>query len=142
MRRPLAKDVLRALAEFNGVCVRPLAIRRTDTDTGLTDVIEVPCGARRSVKCLPCAERNRRLRIQQIREGWHLAEEPAIRPDRPSEDEMALVRLRAHLEFERAEAERASEWDQIPDIDAGIDEVDEALSHQGLRGHLTPMPGR
>jgi len=137
----MAKDVLRTLAESHGVCIRPLAIRRTDTDTGLTEVIEVievPCGARLAAKCKPCAERNRRLRIQQIREGWHLADEPTVRPDPPAGDELALVRLRAHVEFERAEAERASQWDQLPDLDAGIAEVDEALAQNGLRGRLTP----
>ena len=45
MRQPLAKDTLRTLAESHGVCVRPIPIRRTDTITGLTEVIEVPCGA-------------------------------------------------------------------------------------------------
>ncbi|WP_349879405.1 hypothetical protein ABIH81_06035 [Micromonospora sp. HUAS YX12] len=54
-----------------------------------------------AVKCKPCAEKGRRLRIQQIREGWHLADEPAVRPDKPDGDALALVRARAHLEFER-----------------------------------------
>ena len=138
MRQPIAADALRTLAESHGVCVRPLAIRRTDTATGQTNVIEVPCGARLASKCKPCAERNRRLRIQQIREGWHLAEEPTIEPERPGQDILALVRLRAHFEFERAEAERASQWDQLRELDAAIADVDEALAKDGLRGHLTP----
>src|SRR5688572_15219563 len=102
MRQPLAREALRGLAERHGVCVRPLALRRTDTLTGLTEVVEVPCGARLAAKCKPCAERNRRLRIQQIREGWHLADEPAVRPDRPGESDLDLVKTRAHLEFDRA----------------------------------------
>jgi hypothetical protein len=138
MRQPLAKETLRTLAESHGVCVRPLAIRRTDTTTGLTEVVEVPCGARLAAKCKPCAERNRRLRIQQIREGWHLADEPAITPDKPGQDVLALVRLRAHLEFERADAERTSQWEQVRELDATADEVDQALAVEGLRGHLTP----
>jgi hypothetical protein len=48
------------------------------------------------------------------------------------------VRLQAHLEFERAEAERAAQWEQLPDLDATITEVEEMLSGLGLRGHLTP----
>jgi len=138
MRQPLAKDTLRTLAESHGVCTRPLAIRRTDTATGQTEVIEVPCGARLASKCKPCADRNRRLRIQQIREGWHLAEEPTVTPERPGEDILSLVRVRAHLEFERADAERQSMWDQLPDLDAAIADVDEVLAATGLRGHLTP----
>ncbi len=138
MRKPLARDTLRTLAESHGVCVRPLTIRRTDTTTGQTEVIEVPCGARLASKCKPCAERNRRLRIQQIREGWHLDAEPAVQPERPGEDLLSLVRVRAHLEFERADAERQAQWDQVADLDAAIDDVDQVLAESGLRGHLTP----
>jgi hypothetical protein len=138
MRQPLAKETLRTLAESHGVCVRPLAIRRTDTVTGQTEVIEVPCGATLASKCKPCAERGRRLRIQQLREGWHLADEPAVRPEKVGEDVLSLVRVRAHLEFERADAERQAMWDQLPDLDQAIADVDEALAATGLRGHLTP----
>jgi hypothetical protein len=106
--------------------------------TGLTEVIEVPCGATLASKCKPCAERGRRLRIQQIREGWHLVDEPAVTSDRPGDDVLALVRLRAHLEFEGAEAERQSRWDTLPELNEAIAEVDEALAMAGLRGHLTP----
>ncbi|MEE3919319.1 replication initiator [Micromonospora sp. BRA006-A] len=145
MRKPVAKDALKQLAESHGVCVRPLALRRTDTATGLTEVVEVPCGATLAVKCKPCAEKGRRLRIQQIREGWHLADEPAVRPDKPGEDALALVRVRAHLEFEREAVqyqpmtpdERAA---QVAEIDAAI-ELDEALGDTSLRGHPTPKSG-
>lgn len=103
----------------------------------------MPCGATLAVKCKPCAEKGRRLRIQQIREGWHLADEPAVRPDKPGEDALALVRVRAHLEFEREAVqyqpmtpdERAA---QVAEIDAAIAELDEALGETSLRGHLTP----
>src|SRR5690242_19436637 len=54
MARPLARDVLKGLAEHHRVCVRPLAIRRTDRDKGQTEVIDVPCGARLASKCKPC----------------------------------------------------------------------------------------
>jgi hypothetical protein len=138
MRQPRARKVLQTLAERHGLCVRPVTLRRTDTHTGQTEIVEVPCGATLAAKCKPCAERGRRLRIQQIREGWHLAEEPTVPVQRPGEDVLSLVRLRAHLEFERAEAQRSSQWDQVPDIDAGIVEVEDALSMAGLRGHLTP----
>ncbi|MEV4756006.1 replication initiator [Micromonospora sp. NPDC049559] len=143
MRKPLAKDALKQLAEQHGVCVRPLALRRTDTHTGKTEVIEVPCGATLAVKCKPCAERGRRLRIQQIREGWHLADEPAVRPEPPDAGVLDLVRVRAHLEFERTAVqyepmhpdERAA---QIVEIDQAIAELDEELGETSLRGHLTP----
>jgi hypothetical protein len=138
MSKPLATDTLRSLAENHGVCVRPLAIRRTDTHTGQTEIVEVPCGATLAAKCKPCAERNRRLRIQQIREGWHLETEPTPAPEPAGDGVLELVRLRAHLEFERDDAERNARWDQIPDLDTGIAEVEEAIAKTGLRGHLTP----
>src|SRR5262245_60693020 len=81
MRMPVATDALGKIAEELGVCVHPLAMRRTDTHTGVTTVIDIPCGARLASKCKPCAERNRRDRIDQIREGWHLADEPMPAPE-------------------------------------------------------------
>jgi hypothetical protein len=138
MRQPLARDVLRAMAEQAGVCVRPVLLRRTDKATGQTEVVEVPCGARLAVKCKPCAERSRRLRIQQIREGWHLADEPTITPDKPGEEVLSLIRSRAHLEFERRSAEQAGRWDQVTDLDAAITEFDEAIAAEPIRGRLTP----
>ena len=138
MSHPTGRDVLRDMAERYGVCVHPVVLRRVDTETGQTDIVEVPCGATLAAKCKPCAERGRRLRIQQIREGWHLDTEPTVPVQQPGDDVLSLVRLRAHLEFERAEAERAAQWEQLPDLDAAIGEVEEALSGLGLRGHLTP----
>lgn len=69
MALPRSIDVLKDIAIEYGVCVRPLAMRRTDLDTGLTEVIDLPCGATREDKCPPCAKKNRRLRQAQIREG-------------------------------------------------------------------------
>jgi hypothetical protein len=135
---PLARDVLHRMAERHGVCVRPIAIRCTDTVTGLAEIIEVPCGARLASKCKPCANRNRRDRIAQIGEGWHLDREPTIRPDNPGEDVLALVRLRAQFEYARDGAERAAQWDQVAEVDAAIAQLDDALSECSLRGHLTP----
>jgi hypothetical protein len=138
MSHPTGRDVLRDLAERHGVCPHPVTLRRIDTETGRADIIEVPCGATLAAKCKPCAERCRRLRIQQIREGWHLAEEPTVPVQAPGDDVLSLVRLRAHLEFERAEAERHAQWDQVPDLDGAIRKVENALAQEGLRGHLTP----
>src|ERR1051326_1346293 len=95
MTRPLARDVLKALAEAHGVCVRPLAIRRTDTLTGETRILEVPCGARMAAKCKPCANRNRKLRTVQITEGWHRTDEPQRLHPAASEEVKAVIRFRA-----------------------------------------------
>jgi hypothetical protein len=138
MAQPLARHVLRSLAEVHGVCVRPILMRRIDVVTGVTDVAEVPCGARLAADCKPCAEKLRRLRVQQIREGWHRDAEPQPVVEEPGEDVLALVRLRAHFEFDYAAATSAAEWDQLADLQEGIDEVDDALATSRIRGTLTP----
>ena len=136
MAQPLAADVLRLLAEHHGVCVKPLAIRRIDKHTGETTILDVPCGARLASKCKPCAERNRRLRQQQIREGWHLTEEPTPAVEAPSADVKAAITLRCTFAFEREQAMRESAWDQVTELDRAIDQLDETLSTMRVRGSL------
>ncbi|MEE6257973.1 replication initiator [Plantactinospora sonchi] len=141
MGLPRAVDVLKDVATEYGVCIRPLAMRRTDLDTGLTEVIDLPCGATREDKCPACAKKNRRLRQAQIREGWHRTDEPTPGPAPATEEQQALIVLRAHLEYSRDEAGRASQWDQVTDIDDAIREVEEAITAQGLRGRVGPPHG-
>ncbi len=74
----VANELARAAAEETGVCVSPLAVRRTDNETGQVKVIGIRCGSTRAEACRPCAERNRAVRIDQAREGWHLTQEPEI----------------------------------------------------------------
>ncbi|WP_422773121.1 replication initiator [Plantactinospora sp. WMMC1484] len=138
MGLPRAVDVLRDIATEYGVCIRPLAMRRTDLATGLTEVIDLPCGATREDKCPPCAKKNRRLRQAQIREGWHRDDEPLPPPAPTTEEQKALILLRAHFEFARDEASRASEADQVADLDDAIREVEEAIAAEGLRGRVGP----
>ncbi|MEV4261269.1 replication initiator [Kribbella sp. NPDC049584] len=77
----VAPDVLHDLAVRNGVCVRPVLSRMTDTATGEQLVVPIPCGSTQERQCPPCAERARKLRMQQCREGWHrdeiLSDDPA-----------------------------------------------------------------
>jgi hypothetical protein len=138
LARPLARHVLRATAEHAGVCVRPVLLRRTDRDTGRAEIVEVACGARLATKCKPCAERNRRLRVQQIRDGWHLPDEPTVPVESPSKTTTDLIRTRADLEFDRRRAETLADWDQLAAIDQQIAEVDAALGEVRLRGTLAP----
>jgi hypothetical protein len=138
MTQPLARSVLKELAEQAGVCLHPVVLRRTDTQTGQTEIVEVPCGATLASKCAPCAERGRRLRMQQIREGWHLAEEPTVPADPPTDEQRALVELRAHLEFARADAERSGDWADLAELDEEIGRAEEAIAESGLRGTTAP----
>jgi hypothetical protein len=135
---PRAVDALKALAAEHGVCIRPVTLRRTDLGTGETDLIDLPCGATREDKCPPCAKRAKHYRQVQIREGWHRTDEPNPGPNPATDDQKALLVLRAHLEYGRADAERTGRWDLVADADAAITEVDEVITLEGLRGRTAP----
>ncbi len=81
----LSDDALRDVAERHGVCIRPVLHEVTDQLTGRRHLVPTPCGATLASKCPPCAHKNRVLRMQQCREGWHLDREP--RPDPAPEAE-------------------------------------------------------
>ncbi|PTA44197.1 replication initiator [Micromonospora sp. RP3T] len=135
---PMSRKVLTEMAAEYGVCLHPVTLRRTDLHSGLTEVVDLPCGSTREDKCEPCAKRARRLRQTQIREGWHRADEPAPGPQAATDAQRELILLRAHLEFARDEAQRAAQFDQLPDIDDAIGEVEEAIAAEGLRGAVAP----
>jgi hypothetical protein len=136
MSHPRIIDVLTDVAERNGVCIRPIAIRRIDTSTGATEILEVPCGARLASKCKPCAERNRRLRIQQIREGWHLDSEPVVPVNPPDVDVVELMRERAQIEDDRAQAMRAGDRALVDRLERVAVDIETAIAATGVRGKL------
>ncbi len=120
----LSGDVARQLAEDHGVCVRPLAMRRLDLTSGRVDVVPVPCGSRWADRCPPCADKNRRLRMAQCREGWHLDREPMPKPAEPTQWQKELMAARAdlHSAYQDARAEGdEEECDQIREIVAELD---------------------
>ena len=135
-RLPLARSVIEAVAVDNGVCVRPVPIRRVDVQTGESKLIDVPCGATLAAKCPSCAERARRLRLSQCREGWHLTEEPIHAPDPATDEQRELAALRADLEAAHAQATDARS--DVTLIEAAITEVDTALGEIGIRGSAKP----
>src|SRR5947209_17872019 len=106
---PLSTDVVQALAEQHGVCIQPLAMRRIDTTTGRVDVVPVPCGSTRDDQCRPCADKARRLRMAQCREGWHLETEPVIERAKPAEEQTELMAARADLFTAYAECRAAGD---------------------------------
>ena len=93
MTTPKPSDtVARDIAAAEGVCVRPLLSRVTDTTTGEARTVIMPCGSTRAAACPTCADKARRLRIQQCREGWHLDIDPP-KPTRntgPADEDQAL----------------------------------------------------
>jgi hypothetical protein len=91
--RAVLHQLVTASAEQAGVCVRPLAVRRHDHHTGQNQAIGVRCGSTRAEQCKPCAERNRAVRMDQAREGWHLTDEPDIPPiERTPSEEPRRIR--------------------------------------------------
>jgi hypothetical protein len=68
--------LVREAALVAGVCAHPVIARVTDTEMGEARVVPISCGSTREDRCPPCADRAKRLRIQQCREGWHLDAEP------------------------------------------------------------------
>jgi len=76
MAQPTARDAVRAVAENHGACLRPIQLRRTNSETGEVDQVLIPCGSTLANICPPCAERAKELRAAQCREGWHLDTEP------------------------------------------------------------------
>ncbi len=101
MATPLARDSIRKIAEACGGCLRPVQLRRTDTATGQSETIMIPCGATLASICPPCAERARSLRISQCREGWHLEDEPNPGPPAPDETQEYWLTLRAEAQVQR-----------------------------------------
>src|SRR5690242_823705 len=118
---PLSREVVRAAAVDHGVCIRPIAVRRIDLTTGQTEVVDVPCGATLAGKCPSCAERARRLRVAQCREGWHLDAEPIQQSTPPNAEQRTLATVRADLERVRVDTDEAGE--DPTEVDAVIDQV-------------------
>ncbi|GAA1189902.1 replication initiator [Pseudonocardia alaniniphila] len=135
----LTGDVAKQLAEDHGVCVRPLAMRRIDLTTGRVEVVPVPCGARREDLCRPCAEKNRRLRMAQCRQGWHLEEEPIpARPD-PTTEQKQLLAARADLHAAYQAASADGDDEECEEIRETVAELDDALRAAGVTGRLEPL---
>jgi hypothetical protein len=136
---PLSADVVHALAEHHGVCVRPLAMRRIDTTTGRVEVVPVPCGSTRADQCSPCAEKARRLRMAQCRQGWHLDTEPVTERATPSEDHRELMATRADLVAAYTECRDTGDEASCEQIAESVAELDTDLRSLGVRGRLTPL---
>ena len=136
---PLARDAIRKIAEASGGCLRPVQLRRTDTATGETVSVMVPCGATLASICPPCAERAKLLRATQCREGWHLEDEPDLAPAAPDEMQEFWLILRAEAQLCRDTAEAAGQ--DTTDYDELIGELDTEITRAGVRGTVTNRNG-
>ena len=77
--RALRGELLAEVADNQGVCVKPVLARVYDTAARTQQLVVIPCGSTQASKCRACAEKARRLRMAQCREGWHLEDEPPRR---------------------------------------------------------------
>lgn len=139
MRQPLAADVVTALAEQHGVCVRPFTMEVGDQDTGELRYVPMPCGSTVESVCGPCARKARALRMTQCREGWHLTEEPVFDRDEPTEEQTAQLAVRADLVALYRSAVESGQAGDADELREAIHEADEELRQLGVRGRL-PSP--
>ncbi|MBA0124238.1 replication initiation protein [Haloechinothrix sp. YIM 98757] len=131
---PVLEDIAAGTAEELGVCLRPIALKRVDTHTGEAVTVPVPCGATQSSVCPSCADKARRLRIHQARQGWHLAAEPQVETSEPTTQQRAALGQLADLTEARAHAAAIGDERAVADIDQEIDAAHQLLQTDGLRG--------
>jgi hypothetical protein len=136
MAQPTTRDAVRAVAENHGACLRPIQLRRTNTETGQVDQVLIPCGATLADICPPCAERAKELRAAQCREGWHLDTEPITDPPPPDEVQAMWVEHRAQAQADRDHAETAGQ--DTAELDGLLTELDQEIRRSGLRGKADP----
>ena len=139
MATPLARDSIRKIAESLGGCLRPVQLRRTDTLTGQSEAVMIPCGATLASICPPCAERAKSLRVSQCREGWHLEDEPDPGPPAPDARQEYWLTLRAEAQVRRDRAETRGE--DTNELDELIGELDTEITKAGIRGSVTTTSG-
>jgi hypothetical protein len=133
LSHPTVLAALRQVAIEHGVCIRPLAMRRTDLATGRTEVFDLRCGCTREKVCPPCAIRAKILREAQCREGWHREDEPQPEP-KADREQVGAILLLADLEYARAACLAEARFDQVADLDDAIGEVQALIASSGLRG--------
>ncbi|MGH3783009.1 MAG: replication initiator, partial [Pseudonocardiaceae bacterium] len=133
---PLSPDVAEVIAQEHGVCIRPLAMRRIDTTTGRIEIVPIPCGSTRADQCRPCADKARRLRMAQCRQGWHLDAEPVIERAQPSDEQKELMTARADLFLAYAHCRESGDELSCEQIAESVAELDDQLRALGVRGRL------
>lgn len=144
MRQPLAADVLAAVADQHGVCVRPFTMEVGDPTTGELRYVSLPCGSTLETVCGPCARKARVLRMAQCREGWHLTDEPTHDPKPPTVEQRAHLTTRADLVARYRDAVQAGHSGDAEELRQGIREADENFGNsvsEAAYPHPTSPPG-
>src|SRR5699024_793168 len=121
-----------------GACLRPMVLRRIDNHTGESVPVPVRCGATQSSVCPTCADKARRLRVHQAREGWHLTEEPTVETREPTGQQRAALGQLADLTEARTQAVSLGDERAVAELDSEIAAAHELLQAEGLRGDQSP----
>ncbi|GLY14463.1 hypothetical protein Kisp01_14780 [Kineosporia sp. NBRC 101677] len=135
-RMPVALHVAEDVAIANGVCVRPITQRVTDTHTGEVTLVDVPCGATLESKCPTCAQRARRLRMHQCRAGWHADSDPIPDEDTSTSAQQDLVAARADVTAVRDDFLARGDLGVAEAASETLDAIDAELAELGVRGPL------
>ena len=139
MRQPLAADVVAAVADQHGVCIRPFTMEVGDPDTGELRYVPLPCGSTVASVCGPCARKARALRMAQCREGWHLTEEPTLNADEPTEQQRAQLTAGADLLALYRDALTEGREGDAEELREDIRQADETLRQLGVRDRLPSL---
>ena len=137
--RPCFHEIAVSAADKHGVCVRPLVMRTLDLDTGDSDYVAVACKSTMESQCSPCAKKARVLRMQQLRDGWHLDHEPVEEPNTPSEGQTELLAHRADLIVAYRAACEEGNRAAVEELRDDIQSADNELRASGMRGRI-PSP--
>jgi hypothetical protein len=136
--RPCFHDIAVSAADQHGVCARPLVMRTLDLDTGDSDYVAVACKSTLESQCPPCARKARLLRMQQLRDGWHLDHEPVQEPNGPSAAQTELLARRADLVVAYRAACNQGQTVDAEELRDEIQTVDDELRASGMRGRIPP----
>ncbi len=139
-RMPVALHVAEDVAIANGVCVRPITQRVTDTLTGEVTLVDVPCGATLESKCPTCAQRARRLRMHQCRAGWHAESDPIPEEDLSTSAQQDLVAARADVTAVRDDFLARGDLGVAEAASETLEVIDAELAELGVRGPLEREP--
>ncbi|MGY1936818.1 replication initiator [Nocardia gipuzkoensis] len=132
-------DIAMQAARTHGVCIRPMVLEQTDTETGRVEFVAVPCGNTMAAICPACAAKAKALRQTQLREGWHLEQEPQRPKSRPTFDQLGLILYRADQTAAYQDALAEGRDSDAVEIRTEIDWADAQLKALGARGKL-PSP--
>ncbi|WP_342216188.1 replication initiator, partial [Nocardia abscessus] len=133
-RPPTFDDIAMDAARTHGVCIRPMVLEQTDTETGRVEFVAVPCGNTMAAICPACAAKAKALRQTQLREGWHLETEPERPKPRPTFDQLGLILYRADQTAAYQDAVAEGRDSDAAEILAEIDWADAQLKALGARG--------